>query len=132
MECSRAATPGREEALLERLGIIDLGSNSVRLVIINIDDNGAHHQIENLKETVRLIGGTDRNGMLSESSMRYAIDTIKLFANFCKARNVQTIKAVATAAVRRAANRDELVQRIKNETGISFRVLSGNEEAHLG
>ncbi len=117
---------------MERLGIIDLGSNSVRLVIINIDDNGAHHQIENLKETVRLIGGTDRNGMLSEASMRYAIDTVKIFAKFCKARRVDTIKAVATAAVRRAANRDELVARIKDETGIEFRVLSGDEEAHLG
>ncbi len=117
---------------MERLGIIDLGSNSVRLVIISVDENGAHHQIENLKETVRLIGGTNRHGLLSESSMRYAIDTVKIFAKFCQARRVDTIKAVATAAVRRAANRDELVKRIKAETGIDFRVLSGDEEAHLG
>ena len=54
---------------MERLGIIDLGSNSVRLVIIDINDRGAHHQIENLKETVRLIGGTDEKGYLSEKVM---------------------------------------------------------------
>ncbi len=117
---------------MERLGIIDLGSNSVRLVIIHIDANGAHHQIENFKETVRLAGGVDRHGVISEKAMRHAIDTVQLFANFCRARRVDQIKAVATAAVRRAANQQELVHGIETETGIRFRVLSGHEEAHLG
>ena len=53
---------------MERLGIIDLGSNSVRLVIIDINDRGAHHQIENLKETVRLIGGTDERAIYLKRS----------------------------------------------------------------
>lgn len=71
---------------MKRLGIIDLGSNSVRLVIIDINDNNAHHQIENLKETVRLRSGTGPDGTLSEKGMKYAVDTIALFVNFCKAQ----------------------------------------------
>ncbi len=117
---------------MKRLGIIDLGSNSVRLVIIDINDNNAHHQIENLKETVRLRSGTGPDGTLSEKGMKYAVDTIALFVNFCKARNVDHIIAVATAAVRRAPNRHVLIERIQNETGIKLRVLSGEEEAYLG
>lgn len=117
---------------MERIGIIDLGSNSVRLVIIDIDDKGAHHQIENLKETVRLAAGIDEEGALSSEAIDYAVETIKLFANFCKARRVDRIIAVATAAVRQAVNRQQLVDKLKTATGISFRVLSGEEEAHLG
>ena len=117
---------------MKRLGIIDLGSNSVRLVIIDVNDNNAHHQIENLKETVRLRSGTGPDGALSEKGIKYAVDTISLFVKFCKVRNVDHIIAVATAAVRRAPNRDVLIKRIEKETGVKFRVLSGEEEAYLG
>lgn len=47
---------------MERIGIIDIGSNSVRLVIIDIKENRAHHLIENLKRTVRLRSGVDPQG----------------------------------------------------------------------
>lgn len=117
---------------MERLGIIDLGSNSVRLVIVDVDDNGAHHQVENLKETVRLAGSMDAAGQIPETAANYAIETIRLFANFCKTRRADRVIGVATAAVRQAVNRDELVERISGETGVSLRVLSGEEEAHLG
>ena len=117
---------------MERLGIIDVGSNSVRLVIIDVDDHGAHHQVENLKETVRLAGSMDASGQISETAISYAVETIRLFANFCRTRRADRVIAVATAAVRRAANREQLVQQISGETGLSLRVLSGEEEAHLG
>lgn len=117
---------------MERIGIIDLGSNSIRLVIIQISDKGAHYQKENLKETVRLVDGTDKDGLLSEAAMDYAIETIRLFAAFCRAQRVERIIAVATAATRRASNQGEFIRRLKKETGIDFQVLSGEREAHLG
>ena len=117
---------------MENIGIIDLGSNSVRLVIIRIDPNGSYYQRENLIETVRLIKDIDQTGTLSDRSIEYAIKTIKLFVNFCKTHQVDHIIAVATAATRRAKNRNVFISRIKQETGLKFKVLSGEEEAHYG
>lgn len=117
---------------MDRVGIIDIGSNSVRLVIIDVKGNRAHHQIEHIEEPVRLRSGTDSRGSLTEEGMAYATETVALFVNFCKARRVKHIISVATAAVRRAPNGQELVRKIFKETGIKTVILSGEEEAHLG
>lgn len=117
---------------MERIGIIDMGSNSIRLVIIDIKENRAHHLIENLKRTVRLRSGVGQGGLLTEQGINDAVDTVALFVKFCQARRVKHIIAVATAAVRQAANAHVLVDRIFKETGVQTRVLSGEEEAYLG
>ena len=117
---------------MERIGIIDLGSNSIRLIIIDIKENGAHHQIENLKETVRLRSGTDAQGVLTKEGMDSAVEIVSLFVRFCRARKVTHIMAVATAAVRRAPNQKELVDAIWEQTGVTIEVLSSEEEALLG
>ena len=117
---------------MERIGIIDLGSNSVRLVIVEVDDNRAYYQRENLKETVRLISDIDDQGRLSEKSMRYAIETIQLFVRLCKTKRVDHLITVATAAARQASNRKAFMDRIKQETNLDFKVLSGEEEAYYG
>lgn len=117
---------------MERIGIIDLGSNSVRLVIVEVDDNRAYYQRENLKETVRLISDIDDQGRLSEKAMRYAIETIQLFVRLCKTKRVDHLITVATAAARQASNRKVFMDRIKQETNLDFKVLSGEEEAYYG
>lgn len=117
---------------MDRIGIIDIGSNSIRLVIIAIKENHAHHQIENLKRTVRLRSGTADHGLLREQGIDQAVETISLFAKFCRARKVNKIIAVATAAVRRAPNGGKLIEQIQSKTGIQTQVLSGEEEAYLG
>ncbi|NLL89145.1 MAG: Ppx/GppA family phosphatase [Firmicutes bacterium] len=117
---------------MERIGIIDLGSNSVRLVIVEVDDNRAYYQRENLKETVRLISDIDEHGLLSEKAMHYAIETIQLFLRLCKTRRVDHLITVATAAARQAGNRRLFIERIRQETGLDFKVLSGEEEAYYG
>ncbi|HPT83939.1 MAG TPA: Ppx/GppA phosphatase family protein [Limnochordia bacterium] len=117
---------------MERIGIIDIGSNSIRLVIIAIKANRAHHLIENLKRTVRLRSGVDQGGLLTQQGIDNAVETVALFAKFCQARQVKRIIAAATAAVRQAANAHVLVERIFQETGIQVQVLSGEEEAYLG
>ncbi|NLM40196.1 MAG: Ppx/GppA family phosphatase [Firmicutes bacterium] len=117
---------------MTRLGIIDLGSNSVRLIIMHVDGTNAHHQIENIKETVRLSSGLDEDGRLNTEAFQYAADTINLFVRFCQARNVDRILAVATAAVRNAPNGQELINYIYEKTGVKIQVLTGDEEAYLG
>ena len=116
---------------MERLAIIDVGSNSVRLVIISIGPEGEYHQIENIKETVRLAENTSPDGSLHPEAQEHAVETLALFARLCEVRGVDRIIAVATAAVRRAPNRDEFLARLQKETGIEVKVLTGEEEADL-
>ncbi|NLY29133.1 MAG: Ppx/GppA family phosphatase [Firmicutes bacterium] len=116
---------------MERIAIIDVGSNSVRLVMIDIGPEGGYHQIENVKETVRLVENIAPDGSLHPKAQEHAVETLALFARLCEVRGVDTIIAVATAAVRRAPNRDEFLARLHRETGIEVRVLTGEEEADL-
>ncbi|MGI6565976.1 MAG: Ppx/GppA family phosphatase [Firmicutes bacterium] len=116
---------------MERIAIIDVGSNSVRLIIMDIGPEGEHHQIENVKETVRLVENTGPDGSLHPKAQDHAVETVALFARLCEVRGVDKILAVGTAAVRRAPNRGELLARLQRETGIEVKVLTGEEEADL-
>ena len=64
--------------------------------------------------------------------MRYAIETIQLFVRLCKTKRVDHLITVATAAARQASNRKVFMDRIKQETNLDFKVLSGEEEAYYG
>src|SRR5258708_26211332 len=64
--------------------------------------------------------------------MNHAVETMRLYASFCRASGITDIVAVATSAVREAKNRDVLLDRILAEAGITVRVLSGEEEAYYG
>ncbi len=116
---------------MERIGIIDMGSNSVRLIIMDIGPEGEYHQMENVKETVRLVENIAPDGSLHPKTQEHAMETLSFFARLCDVRRVDQIIAVATAAVRRAPNRDEFLTKLRRETGIDVRVLTGEEEADL-
>lgn len=117
---------------MERVGIIDLGSNSARLVIFQIFPNHAYNMIYDLKESVRLSEGISPEGMLQDRAMNDGIDALNLFQKLCRRYSVTKLIAVATAAVRSAPNGSIFLERIKKETGLSFRLLSGDEEAYYG
>lgn len=114
---------------MRKIGIIDIGSNSVRLVLVKIGHNGGFKIFSDVKESVRLGMGMDDNLKLKEDRIDLAIKTLKLFKIMCDATNVDEILAVATAAVRKAKNRDYFLDRVQEEVGIKIRVLSGKEEA---
>jgi exopolyphosphatase/guanosine-5'-triphosphate,3'-diphosphate pyrophosphatase len=116
---------------MERTAIVDMGSNSVRLIIMDIGPEGEYHQMENVKETVRLVENTAPDGSLNPKSQEHALETLAFFARLCKVRQVDTVIAVATAAVRRAPNREEFLLKLYRETGINVKVLTGEEEADL-
>ncbi len=118
--------------MTERVAIIDLGSNSARLIVMNIYHNGAYNLVYNQKESVRLSEGMSETGVLSRDAMWRAIGTLKVFAHMCELIKVDKILAVATAAVRNAKNGREFVHLVQQNTGIPLRAISGEEEAHLG
>ncbi|MDR3588444.1 MAG: exopolyphosphatase [Negativicutes bacterium] len=118
--------------MTERIAIIDLGSNSARLIVMHIYVNGAYNLVYHQKETVRLSEGMHGKGSLQEEAMLRAIETMKIFAQMCQLMQVDKILAVATAAVRNAKNGAELLEQIREQTGICVQVIGGKEEARLG
>ena len=116
---------------MEKIGIIDLGSNSARLVIVQLFGEG-HFMVEDeLKESVRLGHDMDRDGFLKPQRVAETIKTLKMFKRLCDASGVERIIAVATAAVRRAKNQRSFLDEIQATCGIRVEVLSPEEEATL-
>ncbi len=116
---------------MEKIGIIDLGSNSARLVIVQLSGEG-HFMVEDeLKESVRLGQDMDRDGFLKPQRVAETIRTLKMFRRLCDARGADRIIAVATAAVRRAKNQRSFLDEIQATCGIRVDVLSEEEEATL-
>ena len=116
---------------MEKIGIIDLGSNSARLVIVQLFGDG-HFMVEDeLKESVRLGHDMDRDGFLKPQRVAETIKTLKMFKRLCDANGVERIIAVATAAVRRAKNQRSFLDEIQATCGIKVDVLSEEEEATL-
>lgn len=114
---------------MEKIGIIDLGSNSARLVIVNLFAEGYFVVEDELKESVRLGQDMERDGFLKPQRVAETIKTLKMFRKLCDASGVNRIIAVATAAVRRAKNQRSFLDEIQASCGIKIRVLSAEEEA---
>ncbi|HEY3273647.1 MAG TPA: Ppx/GppA phosphatase family protein [Methanocella sp.] len=116
----------------EKQAIIDLGSNTTRMLIIETTGSGAYHLIEDDKGVIRLSEDTIPGGEIRPAALRRAIDAIRLFKGICDYHRVTKITAVATAAVRESSNRDEFLGAMFAETAIRFRVLSREEESYYG
>ena len=116
---------------MEKLGVIDLGSNTARLVIAELFTEGHYMVIDEMKESVRLGQDMDRDGFLKPQRVAETIRTLKMFKRLCDANSVDRIIAVATAAVRRAKNQRSFLDEIQASCNIKLRVLSEEEEAIL-
>ena len=116
----------------QRIGIIDLGSNSARLIIVEIYKNRAYNLIYHQKETIRLSQDADKNQQLQPVAMARGMTLLQNFAHICKLHDTDKIIAVGTAAIRNAHNGTEFVENVKGETGITIKIISGETEAKLG
>ena len=114
---------------MEKIGIIDLGSNSARLVIVNLFTEGYFMVVDELKESVRLGQDMERDGFLKPQRVAETIKTLRMFKKLCDASGVTRIIAVATEAVRRAKNQRSFLDEIQASCGIKIRVLTAEEEA---
>ena len=114
---------------MERIAVIDLGSNSARLVIANILPNGHFVVFDELKESVRLGQDMERDGFLKPSRVAQAVKTLKMFRKLCDSYDVDKVYAIATNAVRRAKNQKSFLEEINSVCGFKFKVLTEEEEA---
>ena len=121
----------KERYILEKIGIIDLGSNSARLVIVNLFEDGFFMVVDELKESVRLGHDMERDGFLKPQRVAETIKTLRMFKRLCDVSGVNRIIGVATEAVRKAKNQRSFLDEIQTSCGIKLRVLSAEEEAVL-
>jgi exopolyphosphatase / guanosine-5'-triphosphate,3'-diphosphate pyrophosphatase len=113
-----------------RLGVIDVGSNSVRLVIHDVRGR-AFQQRFNEKVMAGLGRGLRASGRLHPEGVQMAVMAIRRFVAIAEAQGAHETFAFATAAVREAADGAEFCQRVRKESGIPLRILTGDEEARL-
>jgi exopolyphosphatase/guanosine-5'-triphosphate,3'-diphosphate pyrophosphatase len=118
----------------ERLAVIDLGSNSFRLVVFMAGEAGSWRRTDEIYEPVRISEGLMASGTLGEEPMERALATLDVFAHFCRASGLgeDAVDAVATSAIRDAANAPDFLQRAGQRFGLPIRVLSREAEAHYG
>lgn len=114
-----------------RIAVIDLGSNTARLVLLSAEPGSTYRQIDEIREVVRLRKGMTDEG-LAEDAVQRAFSTLSLFKRFCDSRRVDEILAVATSAVRDAANGPALIASVERDIGLSIKILPGEREAYYG
>ncbi|HEY6584325.1 MAG TPA: hypothetical protein VIZ29_05715, partial [Gaiellaceae bacterium] len=123
---------------MERIAVIDMGSNSWRLVVFGYEAGTPWWSlVDEIREAVRIgagMGEQDGNGHreLRPERVELALHTSAVFSAFCRATGVDQIEPVATSAIRDAVNGDELLGEIERTTGLHARVISGEEEARYG
>jgi exopolyphosphatase/guanosine-5'-triphosphate,3'-diphosphate pyrophosphatase len=123
---SSVSAPARE-----RIAAIDVGSNSVRLLVAEYDPASGLAIIDELKDHPRLAARLASTGCLDDAAMDRAIQALARMREVCQRRGVRRISAVATAAVREAENGPWFVRRVRQELDIPLRIIDAETEAAL-
>jgi exopolyphosphatase/guanosine-5'-triphosphate,3'-diphosphate pyrophosphatase len=114
-----------------RIATIDIGTNSIHMIVAQVRPDFSFEVIDREKEMVRLgAGGLDGRALTSEA-MHAALQVLSKFRRLAESHRVDEVIAVATSATREAENGGEFLQAVTNQTGIRPRVISGTEEARL-
>ena len=114
-----------------RVGLIDLGSNSCRLTVAAVTEDGHASVLNRVKTMVRLGEGSFKSGILQSEAMNRTVKALKSFVEICASYGVTEIRAVGTAALRNAKNREEFLELARKDAGVEVAVISGVEEASL-
>ena len=114
-----------------KIAAIDLGSNSVHMVVVETGRAGAFQVIGREKEMVRLGARTLSKGRLSASAMERGLEALRKYKRLADSLGVEKVLAVATSAVREAKNGEDFLEQVGRELGFYPRAISGDEEARL-
>lgn len=114
-----------------KLAAIDIGSNSIKMVVADAPAADSFAVLAREKETVRLGHETLREGFLSPAAVERAADCLRRFRSVAEARGAERVVTVATASVREAENAAEFIREMRERAGVEVEVLSGVEEARL-
>jgi exopolyphosphatase/guanosine-5'-triphosphate,3'-diphosphate pyrophosphatase len=114
-----------------RIAAIDVGSNSVRLVVAEVLPSGGYRVLDEERENTRLAAALVATGELDAAAVEATIAALKRFVSIAGGYGVGRTRAIATSAVRDAQNGPEFCQRVKRELEIDVEVISSDEEARL-
>ncbi|MEU5842466.1 Ppx/GppA phosphatase family protein [Rhodococcus sp. NPDC047139] len=114
-----------------RLGVLDVGSNTVHLLVVDAHRGGHPTPMSSTKATLRLSENMDDNGDITRKGADRLVETTAEFASIARTSGCGELMAFATSAVRDAGNSDEVLARVRLEAGVSLDVLSGEDEARL-
>ncbi|MGZ4139264.1 MAG: Ppx/GppA phosphatase family protein [Actinomycetota bacterium] len=114
-----------------RVGVIDVGTNSVRVLIADGDGSELRDVVRDLTIT-RLGQGVDRDRRLGAEPLRRTVATVAGYTELCRAHGAEVVRVIATSAVRDASNRDAFAAAVRRASGVDPVVLTGEQEARLG
>jgi len=117
---------------MEKIAVINLGSNTARLIIAEVSESGYFKVVDEVKESVRLGQDMTRDGgMLKPNRVAETLKVMKLFRTLCDSYKVDKIFAYATDAIRAAKNQKGFLDEVAVTCGIKLRILTQEEQAQL-
>ncbi|MDG1055128.1 MAG: exopolyphosphatase, partial [Schleiferiaceae bacterium] len=120
--------------IVTKLGAIDIGSNSVRCLVVNVvykDGYTYYRKAGMVRLPIRLGQDVFEHGKIKGKTKKRFIEGMKAYAHYLKVHDVVDFRAVATSAMREADNGEKIVTQVAKETGIAIEIIDGKEEARL-
>jgi exopolyphosphatase/guanosine-5'-triphosphate,3'-diphosphate pyrophosphatase len=114
-----------------RVAAVDCGTNSIRLLIADVDDGGSLTDVHREMRVVRLGQGVDATGRLADEALERTFAATEDYAELIRVDGAEAVRFVATSATRDAQNRQVFVDGIRDRLGVEPEVVSGDEEAAL-
>ena len=117
--------------LAYRLAAIDIGTNSIRLIIAEPLRDGNYRILDEEKESTRLGNNLNKTGRLDPAAVDASLDALRRMKQIAEGFQVREIREIATCAVREAEDGAEFCRRAKDEVGLDVEIISGEQEARL-
>lgn len=114
-----------------RLGVIDVGSNTVHLLVVDAHAGASPMPYHSQRDTLRLMQYLDADGAILEEGIHMLVDSVRRAAETVREIGVDDMIATATSAIRESANGEHVLERIRHEAGVDLQVLSGIDEARI-
>lgn len=121
-----------DDGLKMKAAVIDVGFNSMKMVRYKVEPDGTSKAYGQLGALAKLGEGLEKTGYLGAEPISRTINALKLCKETASLESIRHVLLIGTSPVREAANREEFLRRVTEETGLKMRVLTGNEEALYG
>ena len=116
---------------MTKLAILDIGTNSIHMVLAEVEPDFSYKILDRFKDMTRLGDGAFTSRRLTVAAMTRALEVIKTLITLARNKGYDRIETVATSAVREAKNGGDFIEEIARQTGLTVRVVTGEEEARL-